>query len=259
MIKLASLALALVAFSVNTFAADTDTLSAGQKKQVENVVKDYLVRNPEVVIMSLQGYQKKQMDEARKTIAKTQKDSPKFVDALFHQTNDPVAGNPNGAVTVVEFFDYQCPHCVEMTPVLEDLIKGNSELRVIFKEFPIRGPGSELASKAALAANMQGKYFEFHKGIMNAKQQNITQDGIMDIAKSVGLDVDKMKTDMNGPKVAEQLKNNFKLGQNLQLLGTPAFFVAKTGITKAAPSSSVAFIPGQVGKDQLQDLINKAK
>src|SRR5689334_12549783 len=77
------------------------------------------------------------------------------VNALFHQNSDPVAGNPKGKVTVVEFFDYQCSHCMTMAPVIEAIIKNNPNVRVVFKDFPIRGPVSEFAAKAALAANKQ--------------------------------------------------------------------------------------------------------
>src|SRR5437016_4513875 len=88
------------------------------------------------------------------------------VNALFHQAHDPVAGNPNGSVTVAEFFDYQCSHCISMAPVMANIIKDNSDVRIVFKEFPIRGSISEFASRAALAANMQGKYYEFNHAIL---------------------------------------------------------------------------------------------
>lgn len=227
------------------------------KQQIEGIVKDYILNNPDVVVQSLQSFQKKQMDQAQKTIEKTQQSSPKYADVLFHQDSDPVAGNPKGKVTVVEFFDYQCPHCVDMAPVIEGLVKNNSDVRIIFKEFPIRGPISEFAAKAALAANAQGKYFEFHKALMDTKQQPLTQDSIIAAAKSVGIDTDKMKTDMAGANVKDQLQKNYKLAQDLQLLGTPAVFVAKTNVSKSSDPTEIIFIPGQVTQDQLQEMIKK--
>lgn len=252
---LKSLAIAsIITFSGTALAAND--MSAAQRQQIEGVVRDYLVKNPDVVVQALQAFQQKQMEEARKTMEKTQASAPKFADGLFHSTKDPVAGNPNGKVTVVEFFDYQCPHCIEMTPIIDALVKANPEVRVVFKEFPIRGPASEVASKAALAAQMQGKYFELHKALMAANRV-LTEEDIMKIAQTVGLDVEKLKTDMKSDAVTQQIKDNYKLAQSLQLIGTPAFFIAKSNVTATSPSTSVVFIPGQVDKQQMDDAVKK--
>lgn len=241
----------------NTGAAfAAGSMNTTEKKQVEGVVHDYLVKNPDVVVQALQTYQQQQMDQARKTMEKTQQTAPKFAKDLFHDANDPVAGNPKGKITVVEFFDYQCPHCTEMAPVMDELIKSNPEVRVVFKEFPIRGPVSEVAAKAALAANMQGKYFEFHKALMDAHRV-LTEEDILKIAQSVGLNVDKLKTDMKSDAVSNQLKATYKLAQGLQLIGTPALFVAKSDVNSSSPSTSVTFIPGQVDVAQLKTVIGK--
>ena len=252
----ASLALAGFALSAPLAHAAGD-LSDAQKKQIQDVVRDYLVKNPEVVVQSLQVYQQKQMDQAKKTIEGTQGSSPKFADALFHQSADPMAGNPNGKITVVEFFDYQCPHCVDMTAIIDDLVKSNPDVRVIFKEFPIRGPISEFAARAALAAQQQGKYFELHKGLMMSKQEPLTEDAIFTIAKKAGLDVAKLKTAMNSSTVNQQIKDNYKLAQQLQLMGTPAFFVAKSDVSKSSPATSIVFVPGQVDQNQLNAIVEK--
>lgn len=234
-------------------------LAPAQQKQIEDVVRNYLVKNPEVIVESLQTLQQKQMEQARKTMQKTQQTAPKFVDALFHQTTDPVAGNPNGKVTVVDFFDYQCPHCIKMTPVIEGLIKANPEVRVIFKEFPIRGAVSEYAAKVALAAKLQGKYFEFHKALMQQAetQPQLTEEVVLKAAQSVGLDMNKLKADMKNDVVNQQIKSTMKLAQDLQLLGTPAFFIAKSDIKNNATASAITFIPGQVDQVQLLEIVNK--
>ena len=249
--------LAAAGLMTATLAAQAADMSMGQKKQVQDVVREYLMQNPDVIIQALQGYQQKQMEEAKKTIQKTQDNSPQFVDALFHQANDAMAGNPQGKITVVEFFDYQCPHCVDMTPVIDSLIKSNPQVKVVFKEFPIRGPISEFASRAALAAKEQGKYFQFHVGLMNSKQEPLTQDAILSIAKSVGLDVEKLKAAMKSDNVEQQLKANYKLAQQLQLIGTPAFFVAKSDVSKTSPSTAIVFLPGQVDAAQMSQAIDK--
>lgn len=249
LMKKIAAAVALASIATASFAAFTDS----QQKEIQGIVNNYLQNNPQVIITAIQGYQQKQMQEAEQTIKNTQKDASKFASALFRTANDPVGGNAKGTVTVVEFFDYQCPHCVDMTPIIGDLIKKDSNVRVVFKEFPIRGPMSEYAARAALAANMQGKYMAFHEALMQTKQP-YTQESILAAAKSVGLSIEKLQTDMNSPAVTDQIAANMKLGQELKLLGTPAFFVGKTD---ASASGNINYIPGHVSLDQLQAIIQK--
>lgn len=237
-----------------TMACADDQLSAGQKTQVEGVIHDYLLKNPEVLAESIQILQKKQMDQMKN---KGQAGALKNASALFNQANDPTGGNPKGKVTVVEFFDYQCPHCVDMDPDIQGLIKSNAEVRVVFKEFPIRGPVSLFAAKAALAASKQGKYMQLHEALMKSAK-DLNEDKVLELAKSVGLDVKKLKADMNGDAVNQQIKDTYKLAQELQLFGTPALFVAKTELPKDATASAIDFVPGQVDQKYLQGAVDKA-
>ena len=246
----------VTAFSSAAFAAtQTNTSSANvspaERAKIESVVHDYLIKNPQVVVEVLQILQRKQYEQAEQTVKQTQQNVGQFAASLFSQANDPVAGNPKGKVTIVEFFDYQCPHCVDMAAVMESIIKANPDLRVVYKEFPIRGPISEFAARAALAANMQGKYTVFSHAVLAAPQP-LTQDAIFDIAKKTGLDVDKLKTDMNGNAVSSQLKANNKLAQGLKLFGTPAFFIGKIG------DKNIKYVPGQMDQTQLQAAIDSA-
>lgn len=227
--------------------------SSSQQKEIEGIVGDYLQSNPQVIIKALQEFQRKQMQEAEQTIKNTQKDASKFVNDLFRAKNDPIAGNPKGSVTLVEFFDYQCPHCVDMNPTIKDAIKANPNLRVIFKEFPIRGPLSSVAARAALAANMQGKYMAFHDTLMETKQP-YTQESIMDAAKKAGLNMSKLEKDMDSKEVKDQLENNMALARQLKLIGTPAFFLGKT---EGSKTSKVEYIPGVIKIDRLNDMIKK--
>lgn len=142
-----------------------------------------------------------------------------------------------------------------MAPVISDIIKANPDVRIVFKEFPIRGPMSEVAARAALAANKQGKYYEFSHALLSSKDQ-LSEDNIYQIAKANGLDVDKLKKDMNDPTVKDQLQSNIKLAQDLKLFGTPALFIGKTNATG---NGDVNYYPGQANTSQLQDLIDKAK
>ncbi len=242
----------LIGFSATASAAD-----AAQKKEMQTIVHDYIMQNPEVIVQSLQGFQQKQMEQTQKSFTKIQQLAPKFSDRLFHQTTDPVVGNPKGTVTLVEFSDYQCGHCINMSPVIDTLIKKNPNLRVVLKEFPIRGPVSETAAKAAIAAQKQGKYYDFRIALMNNKNGQLSEDSIYTIAKSVGLDVNKLKTDMKSADVEQQIKSNYKLAQDLQLMFTPVFFIAKSNVNSKSSPDAIVFIPGGVEIDQLNQAIAK--
>ncbi|VVC76741.1 Thiol:disulfide interchange protein DsbA [Aquicella siphonis] len=180
--------------------------------------------------------------------------SADVVKSLFHHEQDPVAGNPKGSVTVVEFFDYQCSHCINMAPVISAIIKANPKVRIVFKEYPIRGPMSEIAARAALAANMQGKYYEFNHALMTTSLA-MNENNILDIAKSMGLNVKKLKKDMNSSTVTNVIQANYALARELNLTGTPAFFVGKTN---AKDSKNLNFTLGEMSQTELQDAINHA-
>lgn len=247
---------AILLTSTSLFAANGNGNSAAvtpaEREKIEGVVHDYLLRKPEVIVEVMQILQKKQYEEAEKTVKLTQQSVGKYVDALFRQANDPTAGNPKGTVTVVEFFDYQCPHCVDMAPVLEGVIKANPNVRVVYKEFPIRGPQSEFAARAALAANLQGKYMPVHTAILTSNQP-LTNDLILSLAKTAGADIEKLKTDMNSKAIDDQIKANIKLAQDLKLFGTPAFFIGKTN-----SKNNATYVPGQMNQQQMEKAINEA-
>lgn len=234
-------------------ALNNVNVSPEERIKIEEVVHQYLVQKPEVIVEAIQAFQRKQYVQAEQTVKQTQENAPSFANPLFHQAIDPFAGNPNGKVTIVEFFDYQCPHCVDMTSVLDNIIKSNADVRIVYKEFPIRGPLSDFASRAALAANRQGKYAEFSHALL-ANKQPLTQDLILGIAKSTGVDIEKLKADMNDRTVDSALKDNLKLAQNLKLFGTPAFFIGRSDA-----SGKIKYVPGQMDQKALQTAIDEAK
>jgi protein-disulfide isomerase len=233
--------------------AQADDFTAAQKDQIGVIVHDYLIKNPEVIAEAVQGLQQKQMDQMRQ---KGQEAALKNSDTLLKLSTDPIGGNPNGKITLVEFFDYQCPHCVEMEPDVAAVIKANPDLRVVYKEFPIRGEISVYAAKAALAANLQGKYQQFHELLMK-NAQTLSKEKIMELAKTAGLDVKKLKTDMDDSNIDNQIKATYKLAQDLQLYGTPALFIVGSNTPKDA--KSIEFVPGQVNQKYLQTTIDKMK
>lgn len=230
-----------------------ESLSADQKKEVEQIIHHYLVSNPEVLVEASQALQQKQQkgmqEQAQAAISQN-------ADQLFTEKL-AVAGNPKGNVTLVEFFDYQCVHCKKMNPVISELIKKDSNLRVIYKEFPIFGKSSELASKAALGAAMQGKYQQMHDALLSVDKR-LNQALIMETAKSAGLNIEQLKKDMESKEVQEALRSNRELAEKMHLMGTPAFIVAATPDGQFKKESEPAFIPGAASLEALQALIQKA-
>ena len=250
---LAAGALATTMVSPMVMAAATATTTPEQKKQIEQIVHDYLINNPEVLVEASQALQHKQqqsMQEQAKSAISTN------AEQLFNEKVS-VSGNPKGDVTVVEFFDYQCIHCKKMNPVMDALIKKDNNLRVIYKEFPIFGKSSEMASQAALAAGMQGKYQQMHDALLKVDKQ-LDETIIMDTAKSLGLDMTKLKADMASATVTDALEANRKLAESMHLMGTPAFIVAATPAGQFKANSEPAFIPGAASEEVLQGLITKA-
>lgn len=175
------------------------------------------------------------------------------VAALFHQPNDPAIGNPKANVTIVEFFDYQCSYCVEMAPVIHSVVQNNANVRVVFKEYPVRGEGSVLAARAALAANLQGKYHQLHTALLNANEE-FTESAILKIAKAKGLDIARLKRDMSSPAITKKLESNDALARSLNIHGTPAFFIGKTN---ASAMSQLDLVFGEMSRTELQNEITR--
>jgi protein-disulfide isomerase len=259
-VKLTSLlttgALSVAMVSPVAFAAaadaNTNAVSDAQKMQVEKIVHDYLVNNPEILLEASKALQQKQQKAMQAQAEEAIKGN---ADQILTEGLSAV-GNPKGKVTLVEFFDYQCSHCKQMSPVVKSLIKQNPNLRVVYKEFPIFGNTSEMASKAALAAAMQGKYIEMHNALIKLEGR-LDEKMIMDAAKSAGVDEAKLKTDMNSKTVTDALESNRQLAEKLHLMGTPAFIVVGTQDGKMKPGSTPAFIPGGASEQTLQELIKK--
>jgi protein-disulfide isomerase len=229
------------------------SMTDAQKKETEKVIHDYLVNNPEVLLEASQALQQKQQQNMQQ---QAQSAIQENADDLFKGKLTSV-GNVKGNVTVVEFFDYQCIHCKKMTPIIDGLVKKDSDLRVVYKEFPIFGKSSETASRAALAAGMQGKYKQMHDALLNI-EKHLDDQIVMDTAKSLGLDMKKLKKDMDSKEVTDILESNRQLAEKLHLMGTPAFIVASTPNGKFKKGTEPSFIPGAATEESLQELIKKA-
>jgi protein-disulfide isomerase len=243
MIRLTRIAAGLLfgaALSATAFAAQ---FSDEQKAELGEVIKNYLLEHPEVIRDALQEFEKRQAQAEAKAQATAITEN---ADRIFRQEGDLVAGNPAGKVTMVEFFDYNCGYCKRAFPDVMKLIESDSDLRVVFKEFPILGAGSMYAAQAALASRQQNKYWEFHVALLG-HEGHVDEAAVDEIAKTVGLDLDKLKQDMDAKDVKDTITANMKLSDALRLQGTPAFIVDQT------------FIPGAIGLDGLMAAVKKVR
>jgi protein-disulfide isomerase len=218
-------------------------IAPGQRRAIEAIVHDYLLSHPEILVQALNEAEKqldrKARDDARQALATHRR-------ALLDDPMTPVGGNPDGKVSVVEFFDYSCPYCKAVEPALERLLSADHSLRFVYKEFPVLGPESVVAARAALAANRQGKYEAFHDAMMAVKGP-FDAATIYRVAASVGLDVARLKRDMASPQITAELKANMALADALAVHGTPTFIIGQE------------IVPGAIGIERIEQLIAKAR
>ncbi len=221
-------------------AQATESLSQREREQVIELIRETLTKDPEIIMEALDVLRKRreQAEALQKKTALAENKS-----AIFNDPLTPIAGNPKGDVSLVEFFDYNCGYCKRVFPVVMELVKKDKDLRYVIKEYPILGDSSIFAAKAALAAKMQDKYFEMHVGLMQTRG-GLSKEKIMAIAEQVGLDTDKLEKDMASDEINQALQNNFILGQSLGISGTPAFIIGDE------------IIPGAIGLDQLEAKID---
>lgn len=226
---------ALVLSVLVSFAAPTHAqtaITAAQKTEIQAIIKEYLVSNPIVLEEALSALQAKlQNDErTRQTSAISGN-----IDKLQATDIAPASGNPQGDVTLVEFFDYRCGYCRSMAKTVDEFLATDPKVRLVFREFPILGPVSVTASKAALASAAQGKYMAFHNALMSGMRQLGTDEDVYAVAASVGLDLTRLKADMESQAVKDELATNFQLAESMGIRGTPAFVIGNQMYPGALP------------------------
>lgn len=207
-------------------------------------VRAYLMRHPEVIFEAVRKYRERQAAErnsaAKQIIASRTAD-------LLRDPMSPVGGNAKGDVTLVEFFDYNCPYCRRMGPIMETLEAADSNLRIVYKEFPILGASSRFAARAALASQKQGKYIAFHKALMSAKGV-ANEKSVMELARKVGLDIERLRRDMKDPAIDAQIEKNIKLAVELRINGTPGFVVGNEIVRGATSEEHLKRLIGEARK-----------
>ena len=196
-------------------------LSPAQRKEIEALIKAFLINNPEVLLEAQNALEAK-MDkiQSERTAAAIKNNAPE----IFRPAASPVVGNAKGDVTVIEFFDYNCGYCKRAFTDLARLVEKDRQVKVILKEFPILNKGSEEAAKVALAAKMQGKYWEFHRALLETQGQ-ANEAVALRVAEKVNLDMAKLRKDMASPEVKKEIEDTRALAAKLGIQGTPHFLV----------------------------------
>ena len=223
------------------------TFSTDQRHEIEGIVKSYLVAHPEILQEAMDALDKQQKqadaDKARVTI----KDNNA---TIFNSPHQVVLGNPQGNVTMVEFFDYNCGFCKRAMPDMLDLLKTNSDLKFVLKEFPVLGEGSVEAARVAVAARMQDasgkKYIEFHQKLLGSRGP-ADKARALAVAKDVGFDMARIEKDMTSDEVKKTIDENMKLADALGVNGTPSYVVGEEVIV------------GAVGLDTLKEKIKAGR
>jgi protein-disulfide isomerase len=224
-------------------AASAQSFSTDQRHEIENIIKDYLIAHPEVLQDAQAALDKRQQDaEAQKARVAIKRDSA----TLFNSPHQVVLGNPNGKVTMVEFFDYNCPHCKDAVSDMLSLLKSDHNLKFVLKEFPILAQGSVDAAHVAVAVRMQDptgmKYLAFHQKLFSTRGM-VDEARALAAAKEVGCDMARIQKDMNSPEVKTTIDEDMKLADAIGVDGTPSYVVGDQ------------LLVGAIGFDKLQEKI----
>lgn len=229
-------ALGVFAIALSAFSFSANANAETNKKEVEKIIEQYILNNPEKILQSVNDYQTKGVSDRQKQAMQANERK------LFNNSMTPVAGNPKGDIVVVEFFDYNCGYCKKVYTDVTKLIDTDKGVKVVMKEFPILGPTSETAARWALAAHKQDKYMEFHGRLMSSKSR-VNEGLLKDIAKDLGLDIAKIEQDAQSEDITDYINQNRALAQQLGVSGTPGF-IFKDEV-----------VPGAIGFDEMTRIV----
>jgi protein-disulfide isomerase len=243
-----AVALVVLAAAVPTFAAAQQLFSPGQRGEIEKIIRDYLLKNPEVLQEVIQEMERRQ---AQAEAEKHKEAIKEHAEAIFNSRRQVVLGNPQGDVTMVEFFDYNCGFCRKALADKIELMKADPKLRLVLKEFPVLGEGSTQAAQVAVAVRMQDKtggkkYLEFHQKLFASRGQ-IDKARALAVVREIGFDQARAEKDMASDEVRLSLEEAFKLAEALGINGTPTYVL------------NGQVVVGAVGVEKLREAINTAR
>jgi protein-disulfide isomerase len=234
-----ALAFAL-AFGLSAVPAGAQNFSGPQRTEIEKIIKDYLLAHPEVLQEAMAELEKKQqLAETEKARSAIKNHS----DALFNSPRQVVLGNPQGDVTFVEFFDYNCGYCKRALNDMVELMGKDPKLKVVLKEFPVLGPGSVEAAQIAVAVRMQDKtgkkYLEFHQKLLGGRGQ-VDKAKALAVAKDVGIDMARLDKDLKSEEIGKTLEESMKLAEALGLNGTPSYVIGNDVVIGAVGQATLS-------------------
>ena len=226
------LAAASFAILIGGAPSRADSFTAQQRSDLGPIIKDYLMAHPEVLrdaITELDTREKQAETDVRK------KALAELGGKLANQADSLVIGNPDGKITLVEFFDYNCGYCKRALGDLDNLMKSNKDLKVVLRDFPILSAASVEAALVALAAHSQftgDKYWEFHRKLLSSRS-TVGKEQALAVAKAMGADMDRLQQDASDPKIRAAIQESLSDAQALNLNGTPSYIVGDDAIVGA--------------------------
>ena len=237
---------ALIGLSFLCAAGARADMSATQRSDVEGVIKNYLMTHPEVLRDAMNELDRREKAQQAAASAKAVDDNRQ---AIFNSPHETVLGNPNGKITLVELFDYNCPHCRNVIGDLDHLMKANSDLRFVLKDFPILTPQSVEAARVAIALRSQfngDKFWQFHKKLMTERGL-VGQTEALAVAKTMGANMGELTADMKGAETSASLKEVGQIADEVHAGGTPTFILGDS------------VYAGEMTFDQLEPLIKNVR
>jgi protein-disulfide isomerase len=245
--RLLAPALVTFALAATPQAASAQSFSDVQRGDIEKIVREYLIAHPEVLEEAMTELTKRQ---AAADAEKHEASVAKNADAIFNSPRGVTAGNRDGDVTMVEFFDYNCGYCKRAMADMLDLMKSDPKLKVVLKEFPVLSQGSVEAAQVAVAVRMQDpsgkKYLDFHQKLLGGRGA-ADKARAMAAAKDAGLDMARLEKDLSSQEVRATLDENMKLAESMGMNGTPSYVIGKQVVI------------GAVGLDSLKEKISTAR
>ena len=220
--------------------ASAQGFSEPQRGEIEKIIRDYLLKHPEVLQEAMAELEKKQaLVESAKARAAIKDHS----EALFNSPRQVTLGNPQGDVTFVEFFDYNCGYCKRALIDMMELMGKDAKLKVVLKEFPVLGPASTEVAQVGVAVRMQDKtgkkYLEFHQKLLTGRGQ-VDKAKALATAKEIGLDMARLERDLKSDEIGKTLQESMKLAEALGLNGTPSYVIGNDVVIGAVGLAALA-------------------
>jgi len=242
MTRIAGILLA-IGLAVGSQMAWANQITQQQEQRIKELALKAILENPEIIEEAIEKLRQRQAERQQQEIAAIIEERR---GELESGNNAPVFGNPNGDVTVVEFFDYNCPYCKRAVGPVNQLLANDKGIRLVFREWPILGPGSVFAARAALAARKQSRYEEFHKALMSTDGR-VDENSTLAVAIDLGIDIKKLKQDMSAPEIDEHINKSMDLANSLKMNGTPTFLIGDQ------------LAPGLIPLNQLREMARRAR